>query len=128
MVSLQCGIGIATSQTFVAVILAKRLELLGGKTARSSVLRSPPHATIVGFSLFDFSRVFLGPPLAASYYFFTLAFVVSKFVSSYALLVVRRPLLFVLGYLILVFFLVLSARLGPMRQIRSGFLILSVLL
>src|SRR5215216_3657876 len=98
MVSLQCGIGIATSQTFVAVILAKRLELLGGKTARSSVLRSPPHATIVGFSLFDFSRV------------------------------VRRPLLFVLGYLILVFFLVLSARLGPMRQIRSGFLILSVLL
>ena len=38
MVSLQRGFGVAASQTPIAVMLAKRLELLGGKAARPACL------------------------------------------------------------------------------------------
>lgn len=76
----------------------------------------------------DFFGVILCPCLATSQYFFKLTFVVAAFGSVYALLVVRCPELLVLGDLFLVLFLVLPARLDPMRQIRSGFLVLGVLL
>jgi hypothetical protein len=71
MVSFQCGFGVAASQTPVAVTLAERPELLGGKMARTGVPRGPPLAAIVGLGLPDFLGITLGPPLAASYYFVT---------------------------------------------------------
>ena len=128
MVSLQYGFGIAASQTLVAITLTKFSELLGGKASTTGVPRSPPFAKIVGLGLPYFFGVILGPLLATSYYFFTLAFVVAAFGSVYALLVVRCPDLLVLGDLFLVFFLILPTRLDPMGQICSGLLILGVLL
>jgi hypothetical protein len=128
MVSLQYGFVIAASQTFVAVTLAEFFELLNGKVPTTGVPRSPPFAKIVGLGLPDFFGVILCPLLATSKYVFTLAFVVAAFGSAYALFVVRCPDLLVLGYLFLVLFLVLPTSLDPMGQIRSGFLILGVLL
>ena len=64
MVSLQYAFGIAASQTFVAVTLAEFFELLGSKTARTGVPRSPPLAKIVGLGLPDFFGVILCPLLA----------------------------------------------------------------
>jgi hypothetical protein len=64
----------------------------------------------------------------AKNYFFALALVVSKLRSSYLLLVVSRPTLFVLRYLFFMLFLVFSTRLDPMGLVCPGFLILSVLL
>jgi len=49
MVSLECGFSVTASRTFVVVTFAKRLELLGGKTAWAGVLRGSPLAAIVGF-------------------------------------------------------------------------------
>lgn len=115
MVSLQYGFGIAASQTFVAVTLAKLFELFGGKTSMTGVLRSPPLAAVVGFGSPDLFRVALGPFLATSYNFLTLKFVVAAFGSVYALLVVRCPDLLVLGNLFLVFFLILPTCLDSMR-------------
>jgi hypothetical protein len=128
VISLQCGFGLATSKTPVAIAFAERFELLGGKDARAGMPRCSPLATIVGLGLPDFLGVTLSPLLAAGYYFFALALVVSKLRSSYLLLVVSRPTLFVLRYLFFTFFLVFSTRLDPMGQVCPGFLILSVLL
>jgi hypothetical protein len=128
VVSLQYGFGIAASQAFVAVTLAEFFELLDGKGPTTGVPRSPPLAKIVGLGLSDFFGVILSPLLATSYNFLTLEFVIAAFGSVYALLVVRCPDLLELGDLFLVFFLVLSACRDPMRQIRSGFLLLGVLL
>lgn len=76
--------------------------------------RGPPLATIVGFGLPDFLRIFLGPLLAASNYLFALTFVVLTPGSVYAIFVLRCPSFLVLSDLFLVFFLVLSAHLDPM--------------
>jgi hypothetical protein len=128
MVGLQCGFGISASQTSVAVSIAQCFELLGGKTARTGVPRGPPLAAIVGLGLPDFLGVVLGPLFATSDYFFAVALVVLTSRSAYAFFVPCCSSLLVLGDLLLMFFLVLSACLGPMGQIRSGFLILGVLL
>jgi hypothetical protein len=128
VISLQHGFGVTASQTPVAVFLTERPELLGGKTARTGVLRSPPLATIVGFGLPDRLGVFLAPLLAAGDYFISVQLVVLVFGSAYASFVLCLPLLFVLGYLFLVLFLILSARLNPVGQVCPGFVILSVLL
>jgi hypothetical protein len=128
MVGLQYGFGIAASQTLVALSIAQCFELLGGKTARTGMPRGPPLAAIVGFGLPDFLRVILTPLLATSYHFVAVEFVVVAFGSVYALLVVRHPDFLVLGYLFLVFLVVLSACLDPMGQVCPGFLVLGVLL
>jgi hypothetical protein len=127
MVSLQYGFGIAASQTHVAVTLAKRFELLDGKVPTTGVPRSPPLAAIVGFGLPDFLGIFLGPLLAASYYFVAIAFVVLTSGSAHTIIVLCCPTLRVLGYLFFVFFLILSACFDPMGQVRPGFLVLGVL-
>src|SRR5215211_1636451 len=114
MVSLQYGFGIAASQTFVAVTLAEFFELLDSKIPTTGVPRGSPLAKVVGLGLPDFLGITLGPLLTAGYYFLTLQFVVAAFGSVYALLVVRRPDLLVLGDLFLVLFLILSACLDPM--------------
>ena len=90
--------------------------------------RRSPFAKIVGLGSPDFFGIVFGPLLAASYYVFTLALVVAAFGSVYALLVVRCPDFLVLGDLFPVFLLILPTCLDPMRQIRSGFLVLGVLL
>jgi hypothetical protein len=92
------------------------------------VPRRPPLAKIIGLGLPDFLGVTLGPLLTASDYFITVEFVVLAFRSAYATFVLCCPSLLVLGYLFLVFFVVLSARLDPMGQVRPGFLISGVLL
>jgi hypothetical protein len=127
MVSLQYGFGITASQTPVAVSIAQGFELLSGKTARTGVPRGPPLAAIVGLGLPDFLGVTLGPLLTASDYFITVELVVLALRSAYAFFVLCCPSLLVLGYLFLVFLVVLSACLDPMGQIRSGFLVLGVL-
>ena len=103
MVSFQRSFGIVASKTFVAVTLAELSEFLDGKVPTTGVPRSSPLAEVVGLGLSDFFRVILGPLLAASYYVFTLAFVVGAFGSVYALLVFRCPDLLVPGDLFLAF-------------------------
>ena len=127
MVSLQYGFRIAASQTPVTVTLAERLELLGGKTAWTSVPRGPPLAAIVGLGLTDFRGITLSPLLATSYNFVAIAFVVLTSGSAHTIFVLCCPSLLVLGYLLFVFFLVLPASLDPMGQVCSGFLVLGVL-
>ena len=90
--------------------------------------RSPPFAKIVGLGLPDFLGVILCPLLTASDYFITVDLVVLAFRSAYAFFVLCCLSLLVLGYLLLVYYLILSARLDPMGQICPGFLILGVLL
>jgi hypothetical protein len=114
MVSLQYGFHIAVSQTLVAVTLAEFFELLDGKTARTGVLRGPPLAAIVRFSLPDFLRIILSPLLTASDYFVSVKLIVLTFGSAYAIFVLFCPSLPVLGYLFFVLFLILSACLDPM--------------
>jgi hypothetical protein len=97
MVSLQYGFGIVASQTFVAVTLAELLELLDGEVPTTGEPHSSPLAKIVGLGLPDFIGITLGPLLATSYDFLTLEFIVTAFGSVYDLLVVRCPLLLVLG-------------------------------
>jgi hypothetical protein len=97
MVSLQWSSGIAASQTFVAVTLAEAFELLNGKVPTTGVPRSSPFAKIVGLVMPYPLGIILCPLFTASYYVFTLAFVVTAFGSVYALLVVRCPDLLVLG-------------------------------
>ena len=109
MVSLQYGFGVTASQTFVAVSIAQCFELLGSKTARTGVPRSPPLAKIVGLGLPDFLGVILCPLLTASDYFITVELVVLAFRSAYAFVVLCCPSLPVLGYLFLVYYLILSA-------------------
>jgi hypothetical protein len=128
VVSLQYGFGVTASQTFVAVSIAQCFELLGSKTARTGVPRSPPLAKIVGLGLPDFLAVILCPLLTASDYFITVELVVLAFRSAYAFFVLCCPSLLVLGYLFLVYYLILSARLDPMGQVRPGVLKLGVLL
>ena len=128
MVSLQYGFGIAASQTSVAVSIAQCFELLGGETARTGEPRGPPLAAMVGLGLPDFLGIALGPLLAARDYFVTVEFVVLTSRSAYAIFVLCCPSLLVLGDLFLVFLIVLPACLDPMGQIRSGFLVLGVLL
>jgi hypothetical protein len=86
VISLQHGFGVTASQTPVAVFLTERPELLGGKTARTGVLRSPPLAAVVGFGLPNFLGVFLTPLLAADVYFVSVKLVVLAFGSAYAAL------------------------------------------
>jgi len=128
MVSLQCGFGVAASETPATVTLAERPELLGGKTAWTGVPRGPPLAAIVGFGLPDFLGITLSPLLTASDYFVTVKFVVLTFRSAYAFFVLCCPSLLVLGYLFFVFFLMLSACFDPVGQVRPGFLKSGVLL
>jgi hypothetical protein len=128
VVGLQLGFGVATSQTPVAILLAKCPELLGGKATRTGMPGGPSLAAIVGLGRLDLVRITLGPLLASSNYFFALTLVVSEVRSGYLLLVVCCPLLLVLRNLFLVFFLILSSCLYPMGQVRPGFLIFSVLL
>jgi hypothetical protein len=92
------------------------------------VPRSPPLAKFVGLGLPDFLAVILCPLLTASDYFITVELVVLAFRSAYAFFVLCCPSLLVLGYLFLVYYLILSARLDPMGQVRPGVLKLGVLL
>jgi hypothetical protein len=128
VISLQHGFGVTASQTPVAVTLAESPDLLDGKTARTGMYRGSSLAAVVGLGLLDLLGVVLSPLLAAGDYFFAVTLVVSLIVSYYDLLIVRCPLLLVFGYLFLVLFLVLSARLDSMGQVRPGFLVLGVLL
>jgi hypothetical protein len=128
MVGLQYGFRIASSQTLVAVSIAQCFELLGGKTARTGMPRGPPLAAIVGFDLPDFLGIILSPLLTASDYFVTVKLIVLTSRSAYAIFVLFCPSLLVLGYLFLVFLVVLSACLDPMGQVCPGFLVLGVVL
>jgi hypothetical protein len=114
VVSIQHGFSIVTGQTPVAVSLAQRPELLGGKTARTGVLRSPPLAAIFGFGLANFLRVIFSLLLAAGYYLDAVALVVLTLGSAQAFFVLPRPSLLVLGDLFFVLFLILPARFCPM--------------
>ena len=87
MVSLQYGFGITASETPVTATLAERLELLGGKTARTGVPRGPPLAAIVGLGSLDFLGVILTPLLTASDNFVAVEFVVLTSRSAYAFFV-----------------------------------------
>jgi hypothetical protein len=91
VVSLQCGLGVAASQTLVAVSLAERLELLGGEAARTGMLRRSSLAAVVGFGLPDLLGVFLTPLLAASDYFVSVKLVVLTLGSAYTSFVFFRP-------------------------------------
>jgi hypothetical protein len=128
VVSLKYGSGIAASQTSVAVTLAEFLELLDGKVPTTGVPSSPPLAKIFGLGLPDFFGIILCPLLAASDYFITVELVVLALRSAYAFFVLCCPTFLVLEYLFLVFYLILSARLDPMGQVRPCFLKLGVLL
>ena len=77
--------------------------------------RGPSLTAIVGLGLLDFLGVILTPLLAASDNFITVELVMLTFGSVYAFFVLCRPSSLVLGDLFLVFFLVLPARLDPMR-------------
>ena len=114
MVSLQCGLGVATSQTLVSVSLAKRLDLLGGKVARAGMLRRSPLTAVVGLGLLDLLGVVLAPLLGAGYYFVSVKLVVLTLGSTNASFVYFCPLFLVRGNLLFVFLLVFPARLDTM--------------
>ena len=115
MVSLQCGLGVATSQTLVSVALAKRLELLGGKVARAGMLRRSPLTAVVGLGLLDLLGVVLAPLLGAGYYFVLVKLaLVLTLGSTNASFVYFCPLFLVRGNLLFVFLLVFPARLDTM--------------
>jgi hypothetical protein len=128
VVSLQCGLGVTASQTPVSVAFAERPELLGGEAARAGMLRRSPLAAVVGLGLPDLLGVFLAPLLAAGDYLVSVKLVVLTLGSAYASFLFFCPLFLVLGYLFLMFFLVLSARLDSLRMICSGLVILGILL
>ena len=94
----------------------------------TGVPSSSPLAKIVGFGLPDSFRTILSPLFTASYHFVAVAFVVLTSRDAHTIFVFCCPPFLVLGYLFLVLFLILSACLYPMGQIRSGFLISGVLL
>jgi hypothetical protein len=114
VVSLQCGLGVATSQTLVSVALAKRLELLGGKVARAGMLRRSPLTAVVGLGLLDLIGVVLAPLLGPGYYFVLVKLVVLTLGSTNASFVYFCPLFLVRGNLLFVFLLVFPARLDTM--------------
>lgn len=84
-------------------------------------------AAVVGLGLPDLLGVGFGPLLAAGDYFVSVKLVVLAPGSGHAILVLCRPPLLVLGYLLFVSLVVLSSRLDSMQQVCPGSLVLSVL-
>lgn len=128
MVGLQHSFCVTATQTPITVLLAELFELLGGEVSTSGVLCGSPLTAIVGFGYPYSFRIILSPLSAARDYLLTIAFVVVALRGDHTLTVILCPPSLVFGYSYSVFFLVLTTRLDPIRQIGPRPLVLSILL
>ncbi|MBA2343614.1 MAG: hypothetical protein H0V83_00770 [Rubrobacter sp.] len=128
MIRFQPSANHTATQTSKTVNRAQSIEFLGREAPAARILRRPAFATVVDLRDLYLLSIFQGPPLAARDYLFAIAFVVAPFGGGNTLAVVCCPPSLVCEYSFLVLFLVLKARLDPMGQIGSGFLVLSILI